>query len=93
MQQPAPEVTTIQTETSTSKDKVKFLLLEGVHPSAIAVIQAAGYTQIESIAGALSGEALENKLRGVHFLGIRSRTQLTRPVLARGDRLAAVGWL
>ena len=91
MQQPAPEVPATETGTSTSKDKIKFLLLEGIHPSAVAVIQAAGYTQIESIAGALSGEALENKLRGVHFLGIRSRTQLTRPVLAHGDRLAAVG--
>ena len=91
MQHPAPEVPATETGTSTSKDKIKFLLLEGIHPSAVAVIQAAGYTQIESIAGALSGEALENKLRGVHFLGIRSRTQLTRPVLAHGDRLAAVG--
>ena len=93
MQQPAPEVPATETVTSTSKGKLKFLLLEGIHPSAVALIQAAGYTQIESNAGALSGKALENKLRGVHFLGIRSRTQLTRPVLARGDRLAAVGWL
>ena len=91
MQQPAPEVPATETETSTSKDKIKFLLLEGIHPSAVAVIQAAGYTQIESIAGALSGEALESKLRGVHFLGIRSRTQLTQSVLAHADRLAAVG--
>jgi hypothetical protein len=42
MQQPAPEVTTIQTKTSTRKDKINFLLLEGIHTSAIAVIQAAG---------------------------------------------------
>jgi hypothetical protein len=55
--------------TSTSKDKIKFLLLEGIHPSAIAVIQAAGYTQIERLAGALSGEELKSRLAGVHFLG------------------------
>ena len=91
MQQPTRDVLMTETETSTSKDKIKFLLLEGIHPSAVAVIQAAGYTQIESIAGALSGEALESKLRGVHFLGIRSRTQLPRHVLAHANRLAAVG--
>ncbi|MBC7730625.1 MAG: phosphoglycerate dehydrogenase, partial [Bacteriovorax sp.] len=91
MQQPTPELPATETETSTSKDKIKFLLLEGIHPSAVAVIQAAGYTQIESIAGALSGEALESKLRGVHFLGIRSRTQLTESALAHAARLAAVG--
>ena len=68
MQQPAPEATTIQTKTSTSKDKIKFLLLEGIHPSAIVVIQAAGYTQIESLAGAVSGEELKRRLCGVHFL-------------------------
>lgn len=58
VRQHAPDVTAIETETSTSKDKIKFLLLEGIHPSAVAVIQAAGYPQIESTAGALSGEAL-----------------------------------
>jgi D-3-phosphoglycerate dehydrogenase / 2-oxoglutarate reductase len=91
MQQTAQEMTDPQTKTSTSKDKIKFLLLEGIHPSAIAVIQAAGYTQIESLAGALSGEELKSKLAGVHFLGIRSRTQLTQEVLVHASRLAAVG--
>ena len=91
MQRTAQEMTDAKTKTSTSKDKIKFLLLEGIHPSAIAVIQAAGYTQIESLAGALSGEELKSKLAGVHFLGIRSRTQLTQEVLAHASRLAAVG--
>ena len=91
MQRTAQELTDAKTKTSTSKDKIKFLLLEGIHPSAIAIIQAAGYTQIESLAGALSGEELKSKLAGVHFLGIRSRTQLTQEVLAHASRLAAVG--
>ena len=84
-------MTVIKNETSTSKEKIKFLLLEGIHPSAIAVIQAAGYTQIDCVAGALSGDELERRLAGVHFLGIRSRTQLTRQVLEQAGRLAAVG--
>ncbi|MBC7415009.1 MAG: hypothetical protein H7327_08765, partial [Herminiimonas sp.] len=78
-------------KTSTSKDKIKFLLLEGIDPSAIDVIKAAGYTQIESLRGALSGEELKQKIAGAHFLGIRSRTQLTADVLAHATRLAAVG--
>lgn len=84
-------MTHTQTKTSTRKDQIKFLLLEGIHPSAIAVIQAAGYTQIESLAGAFSGDELKSRLVGVHFLGIRSRTQLTHDVLLHANRLAAVG--
>ena len=78
-------------KTSTDKAKIKFLLLEGIHPSAIAVLQAAGYTQIESLPGALSDEALALKIADAHFVGIRSRTQLTADLLARADKLVAIG--
>ncbi|MBP8310197.1 MAG: phosphoglycerate dehydrogenase [Burkholderiaceae bacterium] len=78
-------------KTSTDKAKIKFLLLEGIHPSAIAVLQAAGYTRIESLPGALSDEALALKIADAHFVGIRSRTQLTADLLARADKLVAIG--
>ncbi|MBK8764114.1 MAG: phosphoglycerate dehydrogenase [Burkholderiaceae bacterium] len=78
-------------KTSTDKAKIKFLLLEGIHPSAIAVLQAAGYTRIESLPGALSDEALALKIADAHFVGIRSRTQLTAELLARADKLVAIG--
>ena len=84
-------MTHAERKTSTSKDKIKFLLLEGIHASAIDVIEAAGYTQIESLPSALSGEELERRISEAHFLGIRSRTQLTADVLAHASRLAAVG--
>ncbi|MDP2033861.1 MAG: phosphoglycerate dehydrogenase [Polaromonas sp.] len=79
------------TKPSLDKNKLKFLLLEGIHPSAIAVLREAGYTQIESLPGALEGEELKAKIADAHFVGIRSRTQLTAEVLAHAHKLAAVG--
>ena len=78
-------------KTSIDKKKIKFLLLEGIAPSAIAVIEAAGYTQIESLAGALPDEELKAKIAQAHFVGIRSRTQLTAEVFAHASKLVAVG--
>ena len=78
-------------KTSTDKNKIKFLLLEGIHPSAVQVLQAAGYSQIENLAGALSDAELKSKITDVHFVGIRSRTQLTAGVFAHASKLAAVG--
>ena len=78
-------------KTSIDKHKIKFLLLEGIHPSAVDVLQAAGYTQIESLAGALPEDELKAKIADVHFVGIRSRTQLTAEVFAQASKLTAVG--
>ena len=79
------------TKTSLDKAQIKFLLLEGIHPSAIQVLQAAGYTNIESLTGALEGDELKAKIADAHFVGIRSRTQLTAEVFAHAGKLAAVG--
>ena len=78
-------------QTSTEKSALKFLLLEGIHPSAIQVLQNAGYTNIESFSGALEGSALLEKIASAHFVGIRSRTQLTADVFAKAHKLTAVG--
>ncbi|KQP39745.1 phosphoglycerate dehydrogenase [Pseudorhodoferax sp. Leaf274] len=77
--------------TSLDKAKIKFLLLEGIHPSAIELLRAAGYSQIEALPSALPDEELQRKIADVHFLGIRSRTQLTEAVLQHAHKLAAVG--
>ena len=50
------------TKTSLDKSHIKFLLLEGIHPSAVKVLQAAGYSNIESLSGALEGDALLAKI-------------------------------
>ena len=79
------------TKTSLDKAQIKFLLLEGIHPSALKVLRTAGYTQIESLSGALEGDELKAKIADAHFVGIRSRTQLTADVFAHAHKLTAVG--
>ncbi|MCC7151187.1 MAG: phosphoglycerate dehydrogenase [Rubrivivax sp.] len=78
-------------ETSLSKDKIKILLVEGVHDSAVQALHAAGYTQVQTLSGALEGDALRQRIADVHFIGIRSRTQLSAEVLAQARRLTAIG--
>ncbi|MBX2809002.1 MAG: phosphoglycerate dehydrogenase [Cellvibrionaceae bacterium] len=77
--------------TSLEKSKIRFLLLEGVHQSAVDTLQAAGYSNIEHLKTALNEDELCQKLQGVHFIGIRSRTQLNRRALAQADKLIAIG--
>lgn len=77
--------------TSLDKSKIKFLLLEGVHPSAIATLKAVGYTHIISHPKALPEEQLKQEIADAHFVGIRSRTQLTEEVLAHANKLNAIG--
>jgi D-3-phosphoglycerate dehydrogenase len=81
----------MKTSTSFEKTKIKFLFLEGVHPSAVATLEKAGYTNVESLKTSLGPEELKAKVKGVHFIGIRSRTQLTEDVFAAANKLLAVG--
>lgn len=76
---------------SLNKDKIKILLLEGLHPSSLEVLQQAGYTNIEYHKGSLAGEELLEAVKDAHFIGIRSRTQLTPEVFAAAKKLTAVG--
>lgn len=77
--------------TSYPKEKIKILLLEGVHPSSLKLLKDNGYTNIETITGALTEPELIRKVKDVHLLGIRSKTQLTSNVIAAADKLIAVG--
>src|SRR5512147_131875 len=86
-----PRRQAFMSQTSFDKDKIKILLLEGVHDSAIESFHAAGYRNIERKAGALQGDELSRALADAHILGIRSRTQLTAKALADARRLLAVG--
>ncbi|MBB4197808.1 D-3-phosphoglycerate dehydrogenase [Rhodoblastus sphagnicola] len=76
---------------SLSKDKIKVLLLEGIHHSAVELFENAGYSNVTRLTKALDGDALREALQGVHIVGIRSRTKLTEQVFEDADRLMAVG--
>lgn len=76
---------------SLDKSKIKFVLLEGVHQSAVDVLNAAGYTNIDYHKKALDGEELIEAIKDAHFVGIRSRTFLTEEVLAQCPKLIAIG--
>lgn len=78
-------------KTSLDKAKIKFLLLEGVHQSAVDALQAAGYSNIDYYQKALPDDELKAKIADAHFVGIRSRTQLTADVFAAAKKLTAVG--
>lgn len=72
------------------RGRIRILLLENVHPAAERRLRAAGYS-VETARGALDEETLIDRLRGVHVLGVRSKTEVTARVLEAADRLMAVG--
>lgn len=76
---------------SFEKSKIKFLLLEGVHQSALDTLTKAGYDNVEYLKTSLEGDELKDKIANAHFVGIRSRTQLTEEVFAAANKLLAVG--
>jgi len=76
---------------SLGKDKIRVLLLEGVHQSAVDTLTAEGYTNVEYLKTALPEDELIEKIKDAHFVGIRSRSQLTRRVFESAPKLIAVG--
>jgi D-3-phosphoglycerate dehydrogenase len=82
---------TVASKNSLAKDKIKILLLEGLHPSSLEELKLKGYSNIESLKTSLSESELIEKIADVHFIGIRSRTQLTEKVLSHANKLVAIG--
>ncbi|MBN9479944.1 MAG: HAD-IB family phosphatase, partial [Bordetella sp.] len=71
------------------RSRIRMLLLENVHPAAVERLEEAGYT-VETMKGALDEADLIEAIKGVHVLGIRSKTNVSRKVLDAADRLMAV---
>src|SRR5579862_5091548 len=78
-------------KTSLDKDKIKILLVEGIHPSCIAALEADGYTQVEFHKKSLPEDQLIEAISDAYIVGIRSATHLTARVLEHAPRLIAVG--
>lgn len=76
---------------SLAKNKIKILLLEGLHQSAVDTLKAQGYDNIEYLKTSLPEQELIEKIKDVHFIGIRSRTQLNKNVLQHANKLVAIG--
>lgn len=76
---------------SLPKDKIRILLLEGVHHSALETFKNNGYTNIEYLKTSLPENELIEKVKDAHFIGLRSRTQITDKVVDAAQKLVAVG--
>jgi len=79
------------TDTSYPRAKIKILLLENISDAAVAELNQSGYTDITRVGGALSETQLTEAVRGVHLLGIRSKTRITKTVIEAADKLLAIG--
>ncbi|HLG97028.1 MAG TPA: phosphoglycerate dehydrogenase [Bryobacteraceae bacterium] len=78
-------------KTSLDKGKIKILLLEGVHGSAVEAFRRDGYTEIEHYPKSLPEPKLHASLKDAYIIGIRSATNLTRQIFEHAPRLIAVG--
>jgi D-3-phosphoglycerate dehydrogenase len=72
------------------KNRIKILLLENVHPAAFDNLSEDGFS-VELVKSSMSEDELIEKIRGVHVLGIRSKTQVTQKVLDAANKLLVVG--
>ena len=84
-------ITKAMPETSLDKSKIKILLLEGVHQSAVDTLHAAGYNNIDYFKTSLPEAELKERIADIHFIGIRSRTQLTEGIFDCAHKLIGVG--
>ncbi|MUH36409.1 phosphoglycerate dehydrogenase [Zobellia amurskyensis] len=72
------------------KNRIKILLLENVHADAFKNLSEDGFS-VELVKHSIGEEELIEKIKGVHVLGIRSKTQVTQKVLDAADKLLVVG--
>ena len=72
------------------KNRIKILLLENVHSDAFDKLSKDGFS-VEEVSVSLSEDELIEKIKDVHVLGIRSKTQVTKRVLDAAEKLMTVG--
>jgi D-3-phosphoglycerate dehydrogenase len=72
------------------KSRIKILLLENIHENALKQLTSDGF-KVELLSHSLSEDELVEKIKGVHILGIRSKTKVTQRVIEAADKLMAIG--
>ena len=72
------------------QERLKVLLLENIHESAQELLAEQGFS-VERVTSALPEQELKKRVADVHYLGIRSKTQVTAAVLAEAKELVGLG--
>ncbi len=80
-----------QIKTSYPRKKIKVLLLENISEAAVSELRSAGYSDIEQVGNALTDDELAKAVKGVHLLGIRSKSLISSSVVGAADKLLAIG--
>jgi D-3-phosphoglycerate dehydrogenase len=80
----------LNTAISYPKNRINVLLLENVHPVAVSLLKTEGFN-VETYHAALTEEELCERVKNVHVLGIRSKTQVTERVLEHANKLMVIG--
>ena len=75
---------------SRPKNQMTVLLLENIHPKAVELFRKEGY-QVEIHSGAMAEAKLCERIKNISILCIRSKTQVTKKVLANANQLMAIG--
>ena len=76
---------------SLAKEKIKILLLEGLHNNALQLFDENGYNNVEYIKSSLNKSELIEQIKDIHLLGIRSKTNITKDILKQANKLIAIG--
>jgi len=77
--------------TSYPRNKISILLIENISDAAVDVFEKSGYADVTRSNGALSEAELAKAMKGVHLVGIRSKTRVTGNVIEAADKLLAIG--
>jgi D-3-phosphoglycerate dehydrogenase len=77
--------------TSYPKEKINILFLENISEKAVSHFKQNGYVNVRKLNGALSESDLIKELKDVHLLGIRSKTHISKKILAAAPKLQAIG--
>jgi len=77
-------------DTSFPKDRIRVVLLEGVHPAAVEAFTRDGF-RVEAERGSPDLARLREMVESAHVVGLRSKTRLNAELIAGARRLLAVG--